>query len=243
MLKGLGRVCLVFFVVFISVSLKYCVRNTDWNSYATIRCDSLPAGVPNVITNFKKHFPEEYQEICTPFSGKFADRKNVAQLAGKVGESIQKKLSKSSSETILSFVRLFMKGIDIGLDPSLEPRSSDPLLYPDEVMSPFCRNGLKIENLPRSVKEDMLSIWNDIIVTYDERITIPTASDVKGEVAFVFKNMYSIYGEDIQYFQNPSYPLFDVTGEKRCRMVRDLYKEIMKLPKNQSVKILRLMFS
>ncbi len=241
MLKGLGSACLVFFVVFISVSLKYCVRNLHLNSYATIRCDSLPAGVPNVITNFKKHFPEEYQEICIPFSGKSADHKNVAQLAGKVGESIQKKLSKSSAETILSFVRLFMKGIDIRLDPALEPRSSEPLLYADEVMRPFC--GLKMEDFPRSVKEDMLSIWNDIIVTYDERITIPTVADVKGEVAFVFKNMYSIYGEDIQYFQNPRYPLFDVTGQKRCRMVRDLYKEITKLPKNQSVSVLRFMFN
>ncbi len=79
------------------------------------------------------------------------------------------------------------------------------------------------------------------MITYNKNIIIPTELQVKSGLERVIKNLYSTYGKDIKIMIDPDYSIKDKT--QLCRIMRDYYKEILKLPRKQAVDILRITYS
>ncbi len=229
--KRLGIVLAIVLILLLIQFGKSYTRNTNTYSYTKssyINCSSLEdinmeSEISDVISTFKKLYPVEYKKVCSPFDGMRANTENYIKLGRSIGILAMKKLPKSSDETVTNFAKISVKTADMA---QLEGADA-------------CLGMMKGQYVPSSLEKEMAKLTNDILVTYNENMILPTEVQVQDKLRFIVDKLYLVYGDDLNILQNLNYPLQDKS--KICRISRDLYKEVLNLPRNQSIKVLRFM--
>ncbi len=230
-LKRLGIVLAIVLTLLLMQFGKCYTRNTNTYSHiksSYINCfsleDSMGSGIPDYISNFKKLYPIEYKKVCSPFDGMIANTENAIKLGQSIVYSVMKKLPKSSDETVIYFAKNFVKIADMA---QLEGGDA-------------CLRMMKRQYVPKLLEKEAAKLMNDILITYNENILLPTKSQVQNKFRAIGKKLYLVYGNDfINVLKIPNYPLQDKS--KICRINRDIYKEILNLPRGQAIKVLRFM--
>ena len=82
---------------------------------------------------------------------------------------------------------------------------------------------------------------SEIIVTAPDGPTIEGAADAADLLEGVAGTLAERYGDDFQMLATPEDP--GVDRARVCAMTLDLYTEILALPKDDSVRLLRSMFA
>ncbi|MDP8034013.1 hypothetical protein QJU43_07250 [Pasteurella atlantica] len=178
--------------------------------------------MPKVFTNLKKYSPEEYNKVCNAFGNKKMSIENSDELVGRLSNLIVKQYPKSSDETIIKIANLSVQTFDLAQSKSEEA----------------CLKALNGVNEKILKEDELFQLMNEVVVTYNKDMALPTELQVKDELEVIFEKLVSIYGNDLKAWVDPTYVLKDKTTY--CRIARDFHKEAIK---NRAINTLRLRYN
>ena len=223
-------------IVIFNLSDKYFgPKLTEWDNARTIESLMLKEPVYQAI---KQYDPEMYENISSEFRKGLKQGSDQQQIHGSVRDRItvfaQKRLPHASDEAVVSHIKIMLNEMD-----ELNKHGGD-LCF--RFLFPQARRIDAGKYLSKQIQEADHAALAQIIKTSTESPQpIPEEAEVKSKMKPILLELSKIYGNDLWMLQNPT--ASNVNKDKVCEMTADLYKEILKLPPNESGKILRFMLS
>ncbi len=187
----------------------------------------------------KQYYPKTYESLLSDFQGSLRKGVDESQIIGLVRGHmvglVLKRLPHASDEAVASYMNVMLTEIQ-----ELSSQGGDlcyRFLFPQQSAPLDGR-----QYLSKQTREADLAALDQVIRTSAESPqTIPLEVEVMPKLEPIFVELANEYGNDIEMLQNPAAP--NVDRAKVCSMSVGLYSRILKLPKNESGKILRFLLS
>ena len=223
--------------VFFTITSLYTVRvsNTQENLVALeATLSEIPA-----YKQILQYDPETYQRIQIEIQKSLEKGESKTQTIQKIrliiAELVEKYLPYSSDEALLGYMSVIIQEIEELADKS--PELCFQFLFPEQYGAIDVTKYIR----PETQKADLDSLAVVIRTGAENPVHIQDFSGYDALIENIITNLHEMYGDDALLLENPHAPGID--KEKFCRMMVTLYREILKLPKKDSVLVLRRMLA
>ncbi|MDR4498899.1 MAG: hypothetical protein MRK02_13430 [Candidatus Scalindua sp.] len=223
--------------VFFTITCLYTVRESNTQKFFSdveVTLREMPA-----YKQISQYDPETYQRIQIEIQKSLEKGENKSQTIQKIrliiAELVEKYLPYASDEALLVYMSVIIQEIEelAGKSPELCFQFLFPKQYGAIDVTRYIR--------PETQKADLESLAVVIRTGAENPVHIQDFSGYDALIENIITNLHEMYGDDALLLENPHAPGID--KEKFCRMMVTLYREILKLPKKDSVLILRRMLA
>jgi hypothetical protein len=120
----------------------------------------------------------------------------------------------------------------------LETKKNDACF---KFVHPEIEGGIDVTNIfSKELQKKNLASLNEIVKSSTSEKQLPSQEEIMPTLEAVILKLVEKYGDDINMLDNPAAE--NVDRRKICSLTKDLYLNILELPRNQSVPLLRWMF-
>jgi len=223
--------------VFFTLTSLYTVRVSNTHkdlSDLEVNLREIPA-----YKQILQYDPVTYQRIQTEIRKSLENGESKSQTLQKIrliiAELVEKYLPYSSDEALLGYMSIIIQEIEelSGKSPEL----CFQFLFPEQYGAIDVARYIR----PETQKADLDSLSVVIRTGAENPVHIQDFSGYDALIENIITNLHEMYGDDALLLENPHAPGID--KEKFCRMMVTLYREILKLPKKDSVLVLRRMLA
>ena len=205
----------------------------QWNNIIKLESDFLKIKIYQTI---KTYHPDIFDEVV-----------KTAHTSIKNGDSKNEMFTKTRQ--IIS--TLYLKALPYASDISLLAAIKHMILVEKKLQSKSIRDCYsmmmedgRVFDLNKYYTEEMISnelnIMNDIISSEDRTKPLPTEKSVEKDLTTVYLKLYAKYGNEVDILNKLGTP--NINKEVACKITIKMYEEILKLPKSNSVRLLRYIF-
>jgi hypothetical protein len=186
-----------------------------------------------------KYEPELYQDLRREWEQAARSGKSQAELIAigrdKTAPLMNKYGPVGSDEALLNMIKLIT---EIGEKVAAQnPTVCHALFFPEPGQGVIATKYTSKEQ-----NDAMFQILAELIRTGAENPTkLTDTAKAEKSLEKVITKLVGVYGKDLALLENPKAPQVDKA--KMCRMLLDLFDEILKLPKEESVPLLRFLLS
>lgn len=229
-------VTVILFFVFNAISEQYISPALFPNKIENDIASALEQ-IP-VYSSIKKYEPETYNSMIETYIDatrkSLSKQKTIDLMRSKLRTVVISRLKDASDEAIVTYMGVIVEEIK-----ELETMRNDlcfKYLFP-EVAGGI--NAYKI--FSSSMQQKDLAALDEIIKTSNTERPVPTEGEIMPLLQPIFASLYEKYGDDVAMLDNPKGD--NVDRLKICSITKDLYIQLLELPKEQSAITLRWMFS
>lgn len=235
-----GAYAIVFVVCFASLqglSREFVFPDLNaWNQARKVEAALLEVPVFQAI---KQYDPKTYESLVSDLKGSFTkgidDSQVIGVVRGHIAGLVQKRLPSASDDAVVSYMSVMVT--EIG---ELSSRGGD-LCYRFLFPQPSGPIDARKYFSKQTQDADLAALAQVVRTSAEHPQTIPKEGDVMPALEPIVVELAKEYGNDIEMLQNPTAPTVNKT--KVCSMTVDLYSRVLKLPKNESSRVLRFMLS
>ncbi len=195
-------------------------------------------GIP-AYQQISRYDPDAYQRINAEIQKLLKTGRNeskiIEQIRQIVGELVQKYLPRASDDALLSYMGVVTQEIEELASQS--PELCFKFLFPQQYGAIDVRKYIR----PETQKADLDALAEVIRTGAEDPINVEDFEGYNALIGKVITNLHAVYGDDTLLLQNPHVP--EIDKEKFCKLTVALYREILKLPKQECSFVLRYMLS
>ena len=187
----------------------------------------------------KQYDPKTYDNVLSDIKSSIKKGVDESQIIGiikgHIAGIVQKRLPSASDDAVVSYMTVMLTEMN-----ELKSQGADlcyRFLFPQQYVPVDGRKYFS----KQTQDADLAALAQVIRTSAENPQPIPRDTEVMPKLEQVYLDLAKEYGNDIVMLKNPAEPNVDRT--KICTMTMSLYSRILKLPTNESGKILRFMMS
>lgn len=192
----------------------------------------------SAFQSIKRHDPATFQTILSEMekgiNRQVTKAEMVASIRNQTSKLYARYLPVSEGNALLNATRKMVETISI-LERA-NPEACYSFLFSGEPYTDF--QSLLSDEVKNALVDSMASV---IETGVSNPQVVPRESQVKDQLELVMGVLLKRYGEDIALLSNPSTQSID--KGKVCSMAGALYKQVLSLPRKESVQLLRFLYA
>ncbi len=183
--------------------------------------------------------PKAYEEIRREVLNSLKNQESQDEVIGRTRQTIAKLVAgyipRASDDAILRYMKAMVKEIEelAGKNPDL----CYQFLFPQKYGTTDITQYLK----PETQRKDLIALAEVIRTAVEQPQPLPDSEAAETLLKKTLNQFSQVHGEDTLLLKDPFAPGID--KGKVCRLIASLYKEVLKLTKEESSVLVRYMLS